>query len=325
MITIECSGCRRSFDTWPSRIKKYNFCSNVCANGNQHLTQSKWKPWTDAEDKVIHSSYGTEGCLSCARKLSGRSQKSISARASQLGVSGPLRSRAARTDEEWAERFWSYVSRRGPVECWPWTGSRNIHGYGTIRHNFGKGINRSLPSHRVAYQLSQGEAVSETHGYVLHRCGNRACCNPAHLYLGNAKLNAADRDRHGRTQKGEAHYRAKLTEQQVLEIRQLAREGASFVQIASRLSLARHLVSCAATGHTWKHLPGAVPPPGRAVGGKRLLDASAVIRARQMARAGDSIRDIARRLDLPVGEQSVANAVRGRTWKHLDVVEPPVA
>lgn len=89
------------------------------------------------------------------------------------------------------ERFWSRVDRRGPDECWPWTGSRNPAGYGA----FSRGGKRSN-THRVAWEMTHGPIPGRLH--VLHACDNPPCCNPAHLSLGTHEDNMADMVAKGR-------------------------------------------------------------------------------------------------------------------------------
>lgn len=55
--------------------------------------------------------------------------------------------------------------------------------------------------------------------WILHKCDNPSCINPEHLFLGNAKDNGIDKAKKGRSAKGLEHGMAKLTDQQVEEIR----------------------------------------------------------------------------------------------------------
>lgn len=112
-----------------------------------------------------------------------------------------------------ADRWlWGNITQTSDGSCWLWGGTPHHSGYGTVKWN---GI-QTTP-HRVAYILTYGLPRKD----VLHRCGNRLCCNPSHLYDGDDIQNAADRKAHGRTHQpvGEANSMAKLTRAQVDEIR----------------------------------------------------------------------------------------------------------
>lgn len=95
-----------------------------------------------------------------------------------------------------ADRFWARVEKRGPDECWPWTGYRDAKGYGQIA------LNRRTAegAHRVSWALARGEIPDGIH--VLHRCDNPPCCNPAHLFLGTHADNMWDMKAKGRASGG---------------------------------------------------------------------------------------------------------------------------
>lgn len=111
-------------------------------------------------------------------------------------------------------RFWSHVDRRGPDECWPWTGLR-VKGYGQF-----KAGGRYMRAHRQAFFYAGG-SVTEAEPLVLHSCDNPPCCNPAHLSAGNTARNIQEREARGRrvTTFGENNPASKLTAVQVSEIR----------------------------------------------------------------------------------------------------------
>jgi hypothetical protein len=104
--------------------------------------------------------------------------------------------------------------------CWLWKVCSNTKGYG--RFSFRR---NSYKAHRISYFLANGRIDDGL--MVLHHCDTRLCCNPAHLYQGNAKQNACDsvvRNRHTRMY-GEQNGKAKLTEKEVKSIRQRYEKG----------------------------------------------------------------------------------------------------
>lgn len=108
---------------------------------------------------------------------------------------------------------WEYFCRKvrlgRPQDCWEWLGSCGTPGYG----NWGFGGMQG--AHRATFKLFYGEPKA----MVLHKCGNRKCCNPDHLYDGTSKDNRRDAEAHGTAPIGSRHGQAKLTEKQVLAIR----------------------------------------------------------------------------------------------------------
>lgn len=78
------------------------------------------------------------------------------------------------------ERFEAKVDRRGPDECWPWTGSVGSHGYGQIK---GPDHRRPVLAHRVAHELYIGPIPPRFQvDHVAERgCTLKTCVNPAHL------------------------------------------------------------------------------------------------------------------------------------------------
>jgi hypothetical protein len=116
--------------------------------------------------------------------------------------------------------------------CWEWRASLDGRGYGQIRVD-----RKTKRAHRLSYELLVGPIPEGL--FVCHQCDNPRCVNPYHLFLGTAKDNSMDMARKGRQgfqsnpnkiRRGSKHGRAKLTEQQVLAIREAWSLGSSTMQ-----------------------------------------------------------------------------------------------
>jgi hypothetical protein len=116
-----------------------------------------------------------------------------------------------------AVRFARSVPVASPDDCWEWTGHRDKDGYGRI----GSGGKRSKPlrATRVQWELTHGEPIPDGL-WVLHRCDNPPCVNPAHLFLGSVGDNQRDAAQKGRLPGRKHGVRAqyKLTNEQIAAI-----------------------------------------------------------------------------------------------------------
>lgn len=115
---------------------------------------------------------------------------------------------------------WSKIRVGAPHECWEWTASRKKSGHGSFSYNGQAG---QYP-HRAVLSLKLGRPLRDDEE-TRHECDNPPCCNPAHLVEGSKSDNMRDAVSRGRLnpvppfKRGEAHYRAKLSEQIVRAIR----------------------------------------------------------------------------------------------------------
>lgn len=91
-----------------------------------------------------------------------------------------------------SQRFWKYVDKTHG--CWEWSGSLDNFGYGQF--SIGRSPKRrTIKAHRWSWENSNGPTVGMC---VLHRCDNRKCVNPAHLFLGTRSDNMRDMHAKGR-------------------------------------------------------------------------------------------------------------------------------
>lgn len=140
------------------------------------------------------------------------------------------------------ERFYQRISKR-PDGCWEWTGFVMKSGYGQMRYQ-----DKTAYVHRVAYELAFGP-VGEA--YVLHKCDNRKCVNPEHLFLGDHDDNMRDMFSKGRQARGTRNSHAKLTEEQVLAIR---KAHGTHKEIGTLFNVSQPLVSMIRTRRIWRHI-----------------------------------------------------------------------
>lgn len=146
-------------------------------------------------------------------------------------------------------RFWAKVDRvNGPVmyehlgQCWPWTG-RKTGQYGRFA---------GMRAHRVSLELSTGKPLGDL--LALHRCDWPPCCRPSHIYAGTASDNGKDMADRARSCWGERNLYAKLSAEQVQDIRKLYESGDSYRDLATTFSVTPKTIRNIIGGKTWRHL-----------------------------------------------------------------------
>jgi len=147
------------------------------------------------------------------------------------------------------ERLWEKIDRRGPDDCWPWTGGRMSEGYGVIMRD----DQRSARAHRIVLEETLGRELSQIE-LACHTCDNPWCCNPAHLWVGTVAENGQDMSRKGRSLTGGKNgnvRNAKLTRDQVLAIRDDRRTQAA---IAADYGISDSQVGRIKNGKRWSWL-----------------------------------------------------------------------
>jgi hypothetical protein len=144
------------------------------------------------------------------------------------------------------KRFESKFTKRSDDECWEWKASFGSAGYGQFWYPPSK---RMLEAHRFAWLSNKGSIPVGL--CVLHRCDNRKCVNPAHLFLGTLTENMDDMTAKGRRVTGERVGNSKLTTEDVLKIKADQRTQR---EIARDFGIRQTHVSRIKTGIAWRHL-----------------------------------------------------------------------
>jgi hypothetical protein len=151
------------------------------------------------------------------------------------------------------ERLVRLSARNEVTGCLEWQ-STTRNGYGRlIVGSRTDGTRHSVSAHRLSYEVNIGPVPDSL--CVLHRCDNRPCIEPTHLFLGTQKENADDCIAKGRNApppclKHDRHPNRKLNWQQVNEIRELASTTKHHL-LAERFGVARRTISGIATFQNW--------------------------------------------------------------------------
>lgn len=129
--------------------------------------------------------------------------------------------------------------------CWLWMGTVGPrHGYGQI------GIGgKLLAAHRLSYELHCGSVPVGLH--ILHKCDNRICVNPHHLYAGTPADNSADAVARKRLCCGPRNSATKLTAEIVREIRASSLTNTA---LAAKFGVSRPAIANVRARRAWSHV-----------------------------------------------------------------------
>jgi len=152
------------------------------------------------------------------------------------------------------ERFFANVYKLEEKNggCWVWNGLQNARMYGVFSAT-SNGKTTNILAHRYSWYLHTGFMPKAL--VVCHKCDHPYCVNPDHLFIGTKKDNSQDMVNKGRSARGERARTAKLTEQQVREIRELYdTKQYDTVQLSKIYGVARSVISRIVNRLIWKHV-----------------------------------------------------------------------
>lgn len=130
--------------------------------------------------------------------------------------------------------------------CWIWIAALTQEGYGTYWWD-----GKTRPAHRYSWSFFNGDIPQ---GMVIcHNCDVPSCVNPDHLFLGTIQDNHADMVEKRRNVSGEKSGLSKLTEIQVIEMRnKYKNDNCSLRDLSKHYGITRENVWCIVKNKTWK-------------------------------------------------------------------------
>jgi len=137
-------------------------------------------------------------------------------------------------------RFWAKVVKGDSDQCWIWLKSITPSGYGMLSLRGDQWV-----CTRICWLIVHGKDPHPL--FVLHRCDNRKCVNPAHLFLGTNFDNSIDRMKKNRSAK-------KLNPDQVREIKSLLSQGKVQRNIGLKFSVCQDTIGKIFRGQTWRFI-----------------------------------------------------------------------
>ena len=234
-LPCNCQNCGKSFMAFPSVVKKGGgkFCSMQCRGIAKR-----------GEHRAEHID---RTCQHCGKAFS------VRASAVARGNRGRFCSRQCVNDNRstgFDERFWSRVDSSDPDGCWLWAAGAFEGGYGAMVYG-----GKLCKASRIAWELTNGPIPDGL--WVLHRCDNPPCCNPAHLFIGTPRDNTHDALRKGRWCRtpGEARWSAKLRDVDVIDIRnRYVPRKVTLKDLADEYGVTFQLISMIVNRKIWTHI-----------------------------------------------------------------------
>ena len=143
-----------------------------------------------------------------------------------------------------SEKIERNITRIPESGCWIWMSTIEKSGYGRVCS--GK---KPFYAHRVSYEQKHGPIPSGM--MALHHCDVRCCVNPDHIFVGTQQNNMTDKVSKNRQARGIKHGNAKLTEDQVREIKSSSETS---IKLAAKFNYSSSMIRAIKNGYSWKHL-----------------------------------------------------------------------
>jgi hypothetical protein len=225
-------------------------CSGYCS-----IHYSRWRLTGDPGplERIFYPANLTCDVDGCGKPAKGKGKCSVhwnrEKREKAIAANPEIRVHAWATIEERLRRIgWAEVVRKAELgPCWEWAGLLDRKGYGRVA----VGKQKMKAAHRTAYEAWNGELDPDL--MVCHSCDNPPCINPAHLFPGDQFVNMGDAKAKRRNANGMRQGCAKLTDQQVAEIRAKYKPREySQARLGREYGVTQSAIGAIVNGRTWK-------------------------------------------------------------------------
>lgn len=156
--------------------------------------------------------------------------------------------------------------------CWVYGGPSRSGAYGDVGICRGDGGTFRWLAHRLSYEHFKGAIPPKM--LVCHKCDNRMCVNPEHLFLGDHAVNSRDMVAKGRSLHGERANNVKLTQRDIVQIYRMRDGGLTYREIGEKFGVTYGCIHMICAGHNWQRsyrrfrgrdperISGSTPRPG---------------------------------------------------------------
>lgn len=242
----ECEFCKKQFVGKSFKSESTRFCSLLCWN------KCKTNPLLEKKCRTCGvtffiKTYKNKGVFCSVKCIRYQPDKKPLSKKINSGFW------VTATEEQKFEKmkfFFEHLVIRSD-KCWSWKNSTDRMGYASIYMGPGKRI----LGHRASWLIYKGDIPNGM--FVCHHCDNPECTNPEHLFIGTPKDNTQDclKKQRRNAARGEKHYYAKLTQDQVIEIRRLSQLKYSQSKLAKMFEVSPSGIQGVIERKTWKHVP----------------------------------------------------------------------